>query len=176
MFKDDANVKVKQEFNCAGIPGAFNYINQGSDDVCLQEQSPISNDLPKNQVICLNIESSLADESSPDTSFREVIGTNDSNFLDILFTRINKHGSRCHQGFVNCINTDKCLIPPSTLYHELIQNCPTTTMHAYIHPALLHDTLTSNNNVFLINSRGLPYPKISIWTMRLTRFTRLSGG
>ena len=80
MFYDDTNVKVKQEFIGVGISGASKETNQVNDDVCLEEQSHTSNDKPKNKVICLDIESSSVDESPPDTSFCEVIGTTDKVF------------------------------------------------------------------------------------------------
>ena len=86
LFENDANanVKVKQEFNCAGISDVSKETNQVNDDVCLKEQSPtISNDTPKNKVICLDIESSSVDKSPPDTSFCEVIGTTDDEFFGL---------------------------------------------------------------------------------------------
>ena len=159
MFKDDANVEVKQEFNCAGISGASKETNQVNDQLCLEEQSPTnSNDTPKNIVIHFDIESSLVDESPPNTSFRVVIGTTDIDFLGCLFKRINKHGTRCYQWFANCITADKYLSPPSILCQGLFQNCPTTTMYAHIHPALLmYNTFTTEKMTFSsIISRGLP--------------------
>ena len=55
---------------------------------------PISKDAPKNVVIWLDIESSSVVESPPDSSFREVIGTNDIDLMKLLITCINKHGPR----------------------------------------------------------------------------------
>ena len=60
--EDDANVKVKQEFNLADIPGASKETIQVKDDVCLEEQSPTNiTDTPQNKVTRLNNDSSLVD-------------------------------------------------------------------------------------------------------------------
>ena len=100
-------------------------------------------------MICLDNDTSSVDESPPDTSFCEVIGTTDNDFLVCLFTRIKDHGTICRQWFVNYITANKYLPSPSILCHELIQNRSTATMYIYICPALMHNTFNEEKCVFL---------------------------
>ena len=67
--------------------------NEVDGAICLVKQSPKSNNAAKNEVIWLDIKSSLVVESPHDSSFHEVIGTNNINFTKLLITCIKEHGS-----------------------------------------------------------------------------------